>query len=63
MRLDWEGNKIIEDHLRKRRLDVGLLQKEVAQQLGVTTDTVRNWEANRTASALPYVTRIVEFLE
>jgi DNA-binding XRE family transcriptional regulator len=34
----------IGDHIRKRRLDLGLLQIEVAAQIGVTENTVLNWE-------------------
>ena len=29
-------------------MDKGLLQKELAEQIGVTKDTVRNWEIGRT---------------
>jgi len=36
------------DHLRKRRLEVGLLQREVAAHLGVNKTTVYNWERHRT---------------
>lgn len=32
------------EHIRKRRLDLGLLQIEVAQIIGVTESTVGNWE-------------------
>ena len=37
----------IGDHLRKRRLDLGLLQRKLAA--GVNESTVTNWELNRTA--------------
>ncbi len=40
------------NHLRKRRLDLGLRQKDVAKQLGVNQDTIRNWEVGRAAPAL-----------
>lgn len=36
------------DHLRRARLLRGLLQKEVAEALGVSPFTVMNWEANET---------------
>ncbi|MFK5925465.1 MAG: helix-turn-helix transcriptional regulator [Desulfuromusa sp.] len=32
------------DHLRQRRIELGLYQKDVAAKLGVTTSTVWNWE-------------------
>ncbi len=51
------------DHLRKRRLDLGLLQRDVAAQIGVNTATVANWELGHTAPALRWVPTIVQFLE
>jgi len=39
--------KILGDHIRARRLDLGLLQKDVAGIIGVTTDTITNWEKGR----------------
>jgi DNA-binding XRE family transcriptional regulator len=35
----------IGDHLRKRRLDLGLHQREVAVRIGVDKTTVYKWEA------------------
>lgn len=32
------------DHLRRRRLVLGLYQKDVAIQIGVTASTIWNWE-------------------
>ena len=50
------------DHIRKRRLDLGLLQRDVAQQLGANPDTVKNWEMGYTAPALWFIPRIIRFL-
>ena len=50
------------DHLRRRRLDLGLLQREVAEKLGVTKDSIHNWETNRKSPQLRFVPRIIEFL-
>ncbi len=50
------------DHLRKRRLDLGLLQKELAQRLAVHENTVNGWETNRTTPPLRFVPRIIAFL-
>lgn len=50
------------DHLRKRRLDLGLLQREVAEGLGVTESTVTNWELNRTEPELRFIPAIVRCL-
>lgn len=52
----------IGDHLRKRRLDLGLLQKEVAKEIGVTACTIQYWETNRVPPALRFRLRIAEFL-
>ncbi|PIP73615.1 MAG: hypothetical protein COW89_02240 [Nitrospinae bacterium CG22_combo_CG10-13_8_21_14_all_47_10] len=35
------------DHLRKCRLDFGLLQKDLARLLGVDKTTIANWENDR----------------
>ena len=54
--------KILGDHIRARRLDLGLLQKDVAEIIGVTTDTITNWEKNRTKPMYWHYPRITEFL-
>ncbi|HUV94849.1 MAG TPA: helix-turn-helix transcriptional regulator [Anaerolineae bacterium] len=50
------------DHLRKRRLDLGFLQRDVAQKLGVREATIYNWESNRKSPQLRFLPRIIEFL-
>ena len=50
------------DHLRKRRLDLGLLQREVAATLGVRVDTIRNWEVGRNGPAQWQWPAVVAFL-
>ena len=45
----------IGDHLRTRRLNWGLVQKDVAEHLGVTTDTITNWELNRSEPKIGYL--------
>ena len=52
----------IGDHIRTRRLDLGLLQKEVAQQIGVIPDVITHWELNRCEPRTRYVPKIIEFL-
>ncbi len=49
------------DHLRRRRIELGLYQKDVATRLGVTTSTVWNWE-NRGSVDLRFTPRVIEFL-
>ena len=50
------------DHIRKRRLDLGLTQREVARKLGVTESTIWNWEANRSSRQLRFMPKIIAFL-
>ncbi len=50
------------DHLRKRRLDLGLLQKEVALTLGVDKMTINSWETGRYRPQLAILPRIIAFL-
>ena len=54
--------KTLRDHLRKRRLDLGLLQREVAQQLGVDKDSIYYWETGRYKPSLRVIPKIIEFL-
>ena len=50
------------DHLRSKRLDLGLEQQDVAQVIGVDTDSITNWELNRHPPAIRYYPKIFEFL-
>ena len=50
------------DHLRKKRLDLGLLQRDVARRLGVDTASVTNWEKNHNVPMPQLIPRIIEFL-
>ena len=50
------------EHLLRRRLDLGLRQRDVARALGVTEASVCHWEKGRTVPALRFVPRIVSFL-
>jgi transcriptional regulator with XRE-family HTH domain len=54
--------KTLGDHLRKRRLDLGLLQKDVADQLGVDTASIGNWESNETQPMVHCLPAILAFL-
>jgi transcriptional regulator with XRE-family HTH domain len=44
------------------RLDLGLLQREVAEQLGVTESTVTSWELNRSTPAIRFLPQLIRFL-
>src|ERR1700690_408918 len=54
--------KSIGDHLRKRRMDLGLLQKVVAQRMGGCVATITNWKLNRTQPELRQLPKIFAFL-
>jgi len=50
------------DHIRKRRLELGLLQKEAALQIGVNPWTVLNWEKSHTEPPVSAMRAILQFL-
>jgi transcriptional regulator with XRE-family HTH domain len=50
------------DHIRTHRLDLKLLQKQVADQIGVDKATITNWERNSVAPAVRYLPTIIQFL-
>lgn len=53
--------KRIGDHIRKRRLDLGLFQREVAERIGVSEATVWDWENNRSPK-IHLMPQVIEFL-
>lgn len=52
----------IADKLLNRRLELHLLQKEVAQILYVTEDTITNWELGRYEPQVQHYPAIISFL-
>ena len=54
--------KTLGGHLNKRRHELGLFQKEVAERLDVDEWTVGNWEKGKTTPAVRYLPRIIDFL-
>jgi transcriptional regulator with XRE-family HTH domain len=50
------------DHLRARRLDLNLLQKQVADQIGVHPLTITNWESNESSPEVHFIPAIIQFL-
>jgi DNA-binding transcriptional regulator YiaG len=50
------------DHIRARRLDLRLLQGQVADQIGVHELTITNWESNATVPEVRYIPAIIRFL-
>jgi transcriptional regulator with XRE-family HTH domain len=55
--------KTLGDHLRKKRLDLGLLQREVAKKIGTSETSIYNWERGHATPSLNFIPRIIEFLE
>ncbi|MBI2514504.1 MAG: transcriptional regulator [Opitutae bacterium] len=50
------------DHLRKRRLELGLQQKDVAKKLGANVTSVLNWERNKRKTELRFLPAIYDFV-
>lgn len=50
------------DHLKKRRLDLGLQLKQAADALGCHAASVANWEAGRREPATRHLPRLTAFL-
>ena len=48
--------------MRTVRLDRKLSQSKVAKIIGVTTDTITNWELNRNEPTLKYASKIIKFI-
>ena len=49
------------DHLRRRRLELGLYQRDAAVKIGVTASTIWNWEHGWTID-LRHIPQVIEFL-
>jgi transcriptional regulator with XRE-family HTH domain len=50
------------DAIRVRRLDLGLLQKEVAEIIGCDKMTIVNWEKNHAEPRINHMAGVVKFL-
>jgi transcriptional regulator with XRE-family HTH domain len=50
------------EHLRKRRLNLGLSQAQAAAQIGFSSNTVLNWEKGHNEPLVEAIPRIVQFL-
>jgi len=51
------------DHIRKRRLDLKLTQKQVALILGTNVTSILGWETNLHSPVISFIPKIVKFLE
>ncbi len=50
------------EHIKKRRLELGLFQARVAKIIGVNESTITNWEKEHTKPMLWTIPKITEFL-
>jgi transcriptional regulator with XRE-family HTH domain len=50
------------DHIRARRLDLGLLQKDVGSMVGASTASVTGWELHQRQPELRFLPSIIAFL-
>ena len=50
------------EHVKRARMDKELTQKQVAEALNLTTDTIENWEANRNQVKLMHIPAVTKFL-
>ena len=53
----------IGDHIKKRRIELGLTQQELASILGINESTLHNWEQSCAKPRGILIPRIVRFLE
>jgi len=54
--------KTLGDHIRKRRLDLGLFQRQAAEQIGVDTTTIWNWERHKSSPQVHEIPAALRFL-
>lgn len=54
--------KSLGDHIRSRRIDLGLFQSQVADLIGVCPLTITNWEGNASQPPVQYIPAIIRFL-
>ncbi|MDP2368151.1 MAG: helix-turn-helix domain-containing protein [Rhodoferax sp.] len=57
-----EDPKTLGEHLKKRRRELGLLQRETATQIGILTETYANWENGHTEPVASQFRPVMAFL-
>ncbi|MDP2377065.1 XRE family transcriptional regulator [Reyranella sp.] len=57
-----EAPKTLGEHLKKRRRELGLLQREAAKRMGILTETYLNWEKGHTEPVASQFRPVVVFL-
>jgi transcriptional regulator with XRE-family HTH domain len=58
----FENPQTLGQHLKKRRRQLGLLQREAADRMGVSADTVVNWESDKTKPMTAQFRPVATFL-
>jgi DNA-binding XRE family transcriptional regulator len=60
---DYSANpQTLSGHLKKRRRELGLLQREAAERMGIQRDTYVNWEKDKTRPVASQFRPVVTFL-
>jgi transcriptional regulator with XRE-family HTH domain len=60
---DYSQNpQTLGEHLKKRRRELGLLQREAAERMGISRDTYVNWERGKTEPVSAQFRPVVAFL-
>jgi transcriptional regulator with XRE-family HTH domain len=57
-----EAPQTLGGHLKKRRRQLGLLQREAAERMGIGTETYANWEKGKTEPVASQFRPVVAFL-
>ena len=57
-----EYPKTIGDHIKKKRMDLKLLQKDVAKIFNVSEGCITYWENNRSSPLIQYYPNVIKFL-
>lgn len=58
-----ENPRTLGEHIRRKRLQLRLLQRDVAERIGVTEDSVTGWENGRSMPQIHLYPPIIAFLE
>ena len=54
--------KTIGEHIKKKRIDLGLLQREVAEMIGSSKNVIGGWESNSHEVRVRFIPGIIRFL-
>ena len=57
-----ENPQTLGEHLKKRRRELGLLQREAAERMGIWAETYANWEKGKSEPVAAQFRPVVLFL-